>query len=150
MVAEAQRNGAIDDPMIRQGLARYYTKIQILRFNGLRSLTQTLNKTKDMGVIALGLTNKMFWSEMHRDAMELCLDIFGASAMLVDTAPPSGNWPAQARAKGRDTYHPSQMMSAFFFSRSETIWGGTAEIQRNIVGEKFLGLPREPKAPNAG
>ncbi|MBK6855096.1 MAG: acyl-CoA dehydrogenase family protein [Microthrixaceae bacterium] len=147
MVAEAKRNGSIEDPVIRQGLARYYTKIQILRINGLRSLTQTLNKTKDMGVVALGLTNKMFWSEMHRDAMELALDIFGAASMLVSTGPESGNWPAAMRAKGRDTYKPSPMMSSFFFSRSETIWGGTAEIQRNIVGEKFLGLPREPKAP---
>jgi alkylation response protein AidB-like acyl-CoA dehydrogenase len=147
MVAEAKRNGSIEDPVIRQGLARYYTKVQILRINGLRSLTQTLNKTKDMGVISLGLTNKMFWSEMHRDAMELALDIFGAASMLVSTGPESGNWPAAMRAKGRDTYKPSPMMSSFFFSRSETIWGGTAEIQRNIVGEKFLGLPREPKAP---
>lgn len=147
MVAEARRNGSIADPVIRQGLARYYTKIQILRINGLRSLTQTLNGTKDMGVIALGLTNKMFWSEMHRDAMELALNIFGAASMLVDTGPDAGNWPAAMRAKGRDTYRPSPMMSTFFFSRSETIWGGTAEIQRNIVGEKFLGLPREPKAP---
>ena len=147
MVAEAKRNGSIEDPVIRQGLARYYTKVQILRINGLRSLTQTLNKTKDMGVISLGLTNKMFWSEMHRDAMELALNIFGAASMLVTTGPESGNWPAAMRAKGRDTYKPSPMMSSFFFSRSETIWGGTAEIQRNIVGEKFLGLPREPKAP---
>ncbi len=147
MVVEARRNGSIADPVIRQGLARYYTKIQILRINGLRSLTQTLNGTKDMGVIALGLTNKMFWSEMHRDAMELALNIFGAASMLVDTGPDAGNWPAAMRAKGRDTYRPSPMMSTFFFSRSETIWGGTAEIQRNIVGEKFLGLPREPKAP---
>ncbi|MEZ5138357.1 MAG: acyl-CoA dehydrogenase family protein [Acidimicrobiales bacterium] len=145
MVAEAQRNGTIDDPIIRQGLARYYTKVQILRINGLRSLTQTLNGTKDMGVIALGLTNKMFWSEMHRDAMELALDIFGTASLLVDTAPEGGSWPAVMRAKGRDAYRPSPMMSAFFFSRSETIWGGTAEIQRNIVGERFLGLPREPK-----
>jgi hypothetical protein len=150
MVDEATANGRIQDPVVRQGLARYYTKIQILRYNGLRSLTQTLNKTKDMGVVALGLTNKMFWSEMHRDAMELALDIWGASAMLADAGPEAGNWPAAMRAKGRDTYKPSPMVSTFFFSRSETIWGGTAEIQRNIVGEKFLGLPREPKAPGAG
>jgi alkylation response protein AidB-like acyl-CoA dehydrogenase len=145
MVEEARRNGTIDQAHIRQGLTRYYTKIQILRINGLRSLTQTLNGTKDMGVISLGLTNKMFWSEMHRDAMELALDIFGAASMLAGSGPEGGSWPAVMRAKGRDTYKPSPMMSAFFFSRSETIWGGTAEIQRNIVGEKFLGLPREPK-----
>ena len=149
MVEQAQTNGCIADPVIRQGLARYYTKIQILKINGLRSLTQTLNGTKDMGVISLGLTNKMFWSEMHRDAMELALDIFGAASMLVDTAPESGSWPAVMRGEGRPGYPVSPMMSAFFFSRSETIWGGTAEIQRNIVGEKFLGLPREPKAPGA-
>ncbi|MEZ5203670.1 MAG: acyl-CoA dehydrogenase family protein [Acidimicrobiales bacterium] len=146
MVAEAKRNGCIADPIVRQGLARYYTKIQILRINGLRQLTATVNKTKDFGVAVLGGTNKMFWSEMHRDAMELGLHIFGAASMLVDSGPESGAWPAVMRAKGRDGYKPSPMMSAFFFSRSETIWGGTAEIQRNIVGEKLLGLPREPKA----
>ena len=149
MVAEAQRNGKIDDPIIRQGLARYYSKIQILRINGLRSLTQTLNGTKDMGVVALGLTNKMFWSEMHREAMELALDIFGAASLLADAGPESGAWPGVARAKGREGYRVSPMVSAFFFSRSETIWGGTSQIQRNIVGEKVLGLPREPK-PAAG
>src|SRR3954454_16786980 len=74
MVEAAKASGKIEDPVTRQGLARYYTKIQILRFNGLRSLTQTLNKSKDLGVIALGVTNKMFWSEMHREAMELALD----------------------------------------------------------------------------
>jgi hypothetical protein len=147
MVAQARENGRIEDPVVRQGLARYHSRIQILRFNGLRSLTATLHDRKDPGVAALSATNKMFWSEMHRDAMELALDIFGADSMLSDTAPEGGGWPAVARSRGRDGYPVSQMMSAFFFSRSETIWGGTAEIQRNIVGERVLGLPREPKPP---
>lgn len=145
MVAAAQENGAIDEPIIRQRLARYYSQVQIIRINGLRGLTATLQKKKDPGVAALGATNKMFWSEMHRDAMELALDIHGASSMLVDTGASTGNWPATARLQCRESYPVSAMMSAFFFSRSETIWGGAAEIQRNIVGERALGLPKEPR-----
>jgi alkylation response protein AidB-like acyl-CoA dehydrogenase len=145
MVEKARENGRIEDPIVRQGLVRYYTKIQILRINGLRSLTATVQGRKDLAVTVLGVTNKMFWSEMHRDAMELCLDIWGSEAMLSTAGPSSGSWPGAMRGAGRDTYPVSLMMSAFFFSRSETIWGGTAEIQRNIVGERVLGLPREPK-----
>jgi len=149
MTEAARANGAIDDALVRQGLARYYSKIQILKANGLRSLTATLNKTKDSGVAALGASNKMFWSEMHRDALELALTIAGADSMLVTAGPPSGSWPGVARQKGRAGYPVTPMISAFFFSRSETIWGGTAEIQRNIVGERVLGLPKEPQVSSA-
>ena len=123
----------------------YYTKIQILRINGLRNLTTAVTGKKDMGTVVLGATNKMFWSEMHKAAMELALDIWGAESMLVDAGPESGSWPGAGRDKRRDGYPVSPMMSAFFFSRSETIWGGTSQIQRNIVGERVLGLPKEPK-----
>jgi alkylation response protein AidB-like acyl-CoA dehydrogenase len=144
MVEAAKNNGTIEDPAIRQRLVTYYTKIQILRVNGLRSLSATLTKSKDMGVAALGATNKMFWTEMHKEAMELALDISGANAMLVDFQPNEGSWPGTSRDKRRDGYPVSGMMSSFFFSRSETIWGGTSQIQRNIVGERVLGLPKEP------
>jgi len=143
MKQTATENGSIEHDGVRQRLMRYYTKIQILRINGLRSLTATLNGSKDLGVMALGATNKMFWSEMHKEAMELALDIFGAESMLVD-AGASASWPGVARERRRSGYPVSPMMSAFFFSRSETIWGGTSQIQRNIVSERVLGLPKEP------
>ena len=144
MVRGAKENGAINDPIVRQRLMEYYTKIQILKINGLRSLSTTLMGKKDPSMAALGATNKMFWTEMHKAAMELALDIQGAASMLVDSAMGDGNWPGTAREKRREGYPVSSMMSAFFFSRSETIWGGTSQIQRNIVGERVLGLPKEP------
>jgi hypothetical protein len=145
MLEAARANGRIDEPTIRQRLMEFYSKTQILRINGLRNLTSAVTGKKDMSVIALGATNKMFWTEMHKAAMELALDIFGADAMLVDSGPESGSWPGSMREKRRPGYPTSPMMSAFFFSRSETIWGGTSQIQRNIVGERVLGLPKEPK-----
>ena len=144
LVAQAMSNGVLTNPLVRQRLTKYYTKIQLLRINGLRSLSATLAGAKDPGVAALGATNKMFWSEMHQEAMELALDIFGASSMLIDTGPATGSWPGAVRDKRRVGYPVSPMLSAFFFSRSETIWGGTSQIQRNIVGERVLGLPKEP------
>jgi hypothetical protein len=145
LVDAARANGAIGEATVRQRLADFYTKVQILRINGLRSLTATINGAKDPGVIALGATNKMFWSEMHQAAMELALDIYGPAAMLVSAGPESGSWPGAQRDKRREGYPVSPMVSAFFFSRSETIWGGTSQIQRNIVGERVLGLPKEPR-----
>jgi alkylation response protein AidB-like acyl-CoA dehydrogenase len=146
----ARQRHADADPLIRQRLAEYYTEIQILRVNGMRTVSAQLAGKRDADVAALSATNKMFWSEMHQRAMELALDLFGAEALLVDSGPPSGSWPGTLRASRRDGYPASPMMSSFFFSRSETIWGGTSQIQRNIVGERILGLPKEPKPAAQG
>ncbi len=144
MRGAARARGLADDAVIRQRLAAYYSKVEIIRINGLRSLTATLSGAKDPGVAAIGATNKMFWSEMHQAAMDLAVDIHGAEAMLIDAG--SARWPATTRVERRPGYPVSAMMSAFLFSRSETIWGGTSQIQRNIVGERVLGLPKEPRA----
>jgi alkylation response protein AidB-like acyl-CoA dehydrogenase len=145
MIAAARESGLADDPLVRQRLARYHSKVQILRVHGLRSLSATLTGSRDPSVAALGAMNKMYWSEMHKEAMELALDQFGAQSMLVDAGPTRGSWPATGRDARREGYPVSPMVSAFLFSRSETIWGGTSQIQRNIVGERVLGLPKEPQ-----
>jgi alkylation response protein AidB-like acyl-CoA dehydrogenase len=144
IIDAARANGRITDPVIRQRLARAHSKVQIMRINGLRSLTAVLNKTKDPGVAALGATNKMFWSEYHRDVMELAIDVLGPHGQLLTGTDDEQMVPGVGRRKSVRPYPVTAVQSSFFFSRSETIWGGTAEIQRNIVGERVLGLPKEP------
>jgi alkylation response protein AidB-like acyl-CoA dehydrogenase len=146
LLLAAARDRRLDaEGVTRQRLATYYTQLQILRINGLRTLSAQLAGRDDPSVKALGATNKMFWSEMHQRAMELALELYGAEALLIDAGPASGSWPGSLRAARRPGYPVSPMMSSFLFSRSETIWGGTSQIQRNIVGERILGLPKEPR-----
>jgi alkylation response protein AidB-like acyl-CoA dehydrogenase len=112
-----------------------------MEINGYRSLTDALNGTHHMA--ALGACNKMFWSEYHQQVMELAIDILGMDGQILTGEP--GDMVEDRLRRGRDDYPVSALQASFFFSRSETIWGGTAEIQRNIVGERVLGLPKEPK-----
>ena len=146
IVAEAQKNGSIHDPLVRQRLAKAWTNVKIMQINGYRSLTDALNDTHHMA--ALSACNKMFWSEHHQVTMELALDILGLDGQIL-TGDPSDVVDVRVK-RGRDDYPVSDLQASFFFSRSETIWGGTAEIQRNIVGERVLGLPKEPKVAEAG
>jgi alkylation response protein AidB-like acyl-CoA dehydrogenase len=145
IVSKARANGTIDDPVIRQRIIRQWSKIQIMRVNGYRSLSAALHKTKDPGVAALGATNKMFWSETHRDTMELALDVLGMQGQLLTGKGDEEFVSGIGHREAARVYPVSSLQASFFFSRSETIWGGTAEIQRNIVGERVLGLPKEPK-----
>jgi len=144
----AQQRGATHDPPIRQRLARSWSKIKIMQINGYRTLTDALRGTN--ATAALGATNKMFWSEAHQETMLLAMDILGLDGQILlgqdgqDGRDGQGMLLPGAR-HGRADYPVNNLQSLFFFSRSETIWGGSAEIQRNIVGERVLGLPKEPK-----
>jgi alkylation response protein AidB-like acyl-CoA dehydrogenase len=144
IIEDARRTGRSTDPLIRQRLAKAWSKVKIMEINGYRSLTDSLNGTHHNA--ALGATNKMFWSEYHRETMELALDILGMEGQILTGSTRGGEIGEGALARRGNTSYPvSERQASFFFSRSETIWGGTAEIQRNIVGERVLGLPKEPK-----
>jgi alkylation response protein AidB-like acyl-CoA dehydrogenase len=145
IVEKARANGRIQDPLIRQRLMRQWSDIQIMRINGLRTLTAALHDRKDLGTATLGATNKMFWSETHRTTMELAIDILGMEGQILTGKPGEEFVPGMGKREAARDYPVSALQAAFFFSRSETIWGGTAQIQRNIVGERILGLPKEPK-----
>ena len=142
ILGEARRRGRTGDPLIRQRLARSWSKIKIMEINGFRTLTDVLNGTHTTA--ALGACNKMFWSEAHQETLLLAMDILGMEGQILlgeqgeDTLLPGAR-------KAKASYPVNNLQSLFFFSRSETIWGGAAEIQRNIVGERALGLPKEPK-----
>jgi alkylation response protein AidB-like acyl-CoA dehydrogenase len=148
IVSVAQQKGSSHDRITRDALVRAWEKIKIIEINGYRSLTDSLNDTHHTAM--LGACNKMFWSEMHRDTMNLALDILGMDGQILSgTGDNEGSVPGVQASRGRSDYPVSDLQAGFFFSRSETIWGGAAEIQRNIVSERALGLPKEPKASKA-
>jgi alkylation response protein AidB-like acyl-CoA dehydrogenase len=138
----AQERGIDRDPLTRQRLAKSWSKIKIMQINGYRTLTDVLNGTHTTA--ALSACNKMFWSEAHQETLLLALDILGMEGqILLGNDEEDTLLPGARLAKA--SYPVNNLQSLFFFSRSESIWGGTAEIQRNIVGERVLGLPKEPK-----
>jgi len=146
IVKDATRVKKNDDVLVRDALVKAWSKVKIMEINGYRSLTDALNNTHNAAL--LGACNKMFWSEAHRASMELALDVLGMEAqILTGKGPVSG--PSGNLRRGRADYPVTETQASFFFSRSETIWGGTAEIQRNIIGERALGLPKEPKPQKA-
>jgi alkylation response protein AidB-like acyl-CoA dehydrogenase len=143
ILKEARARGAVNDPLIRQRLATSWSKIKIMQINGFRTLTDALNGTHHTA--KLGVCNKMYWSEAHQETLLLAMDIMGMDAQVLQGNDDGGETLLPGARRARAGYPVNNLQSLFFFSRSETIWGGAAEIQRNIVGERALGLPKEPK-----
>lgn len=127
LVELARCNGAAASPVTRQRLARSWTGVQLLRYNGLRSLA-ALASGAHLGPSAS--LHKVLASEHHRTFGDLALDVIGAPSTLV---PPG------------DGYTVDEWQRIFFESRSRCISRGTNEIQRNVIAERVLGLPREPR-----
>ena len=142
IVELARQTGRARDPLVRQRLAQAWSKVKIMQINGYRTLTAALRDDRPADGVAA--TAKMFWSEYHREVMELAIDILGMEGQIL-TGPSGVEFVPELGPRGGTDFPVSALQASFFFSRSETIWGGTAEIQRNLVGERVLGLPKEPE-----
>jgi alkylation response protein AidB-like acyl-CoA dehydrogenase len=127
LVETARKRGKAGDPLVRQQLAWAYAQAEIMRFSGLRTLAQVA-KGRPPGPEAS--VAKLFWSEYHKRLGEIAIGIEGSDGLL--------------RPDG-DGYPVSTWQNVFLSSRAGTIYSGTSEIQRNIIGERALGLPKEPR-----
>lgn len=129
----AQRNGKAKDPVWRQRLASLHSRLEIMRWNSLRMLTNA-DKPELTGE---GYISKLYWARLHRDLGECFMDLLGDDALLCDEGD-------DAHGEVRN-YNLTAAQRLFLFTRSDTIYGGSNQIQRNIIGERALGLPPEPK-----
>src|SRR3984957_7389233 len=127
LVETARKHGKTSDPQVRQQLAWAYTQVQLMKYSGLRTLSQ-LAAGKQPGPEASLV--KLFWSEYWRRVGEIAVGIEGPEALL---RPGGGNYPTD------------HWQDVFLASRAGTIYAGSNEIQRNIIGERVLGLPKEPR-----
>ena len=121
----ARARGVADDPVLRQRLARSYVELEVLRYNTLRSLSGYDGPVAPPEASII----KLYWAGWHQRLGELAIDVLGPAGLVAEAAP----------------YELDEFQRTFLFSRSETIYGGSDEIQRNIIGERVLGLPPEPK-----
>jgi alkylation response protein AidB-like acyl-CoA dehydrogenase len=135
----ARERGRHQDPIIRQQLAWCHAKVEIMRYLGMRALTKFLAGEHPGPDAAV---SKLYWSEYHRTVTELGVRILGAEAMT-----PTGRGPSSA-FQTDDPGAPNTSASwvdVFLNARAGTIYAGTSQVQRNIIGEMVLGPPKEPR-----
>ena len=131
VVEFAKARGLADDPLTRQRLADSYIGLEIMRLTGMRTVTKILQGGQPGPESSIG---KLHWSKWHQRLGELEMDLMGADGQIL-----AGD------DDDRDPDHLLRdMQYTFQFSRAHTIYAGSSEIQRNIVGERVLGLPRDP------
>ncbi|MEU0075529.1 acyl-CoA dehydrogenase family protein [Streptomyces sp. NPDC006332] len=127
VVRTAVATGAVHDPVIRERLVRQWAELRVMRWNALR----TLGGSADAGASSVA---KLLWAGWHQRLGELAMRVRGAAAAVGPV-----EWSAAA------PYELDASQHLFLFSRADTIYGGSDQIQRTIIAERVLGLPREPR-----
>jgi alkylation response protein AidB-like acyl-CoA dehydrogenase len=120
LVALARDNGSYDDPIVRDRLARATVELEVIRLNALRTLSE--EQAPQQASIA-----KLLWATWHRTLGELAMLVRGPDALVAGPG-----------------YDLDEWHRLFLFTRADTIYGGSDEVQRNILAERVLGLPRDP------
>ncbi len=128
LLAIVRREGGVDDPRLRQRLAALYVEAEVLRLIRLRTLSARLRGLEPGPEASV---RKALADEHGQHVMALAVELAGTDGLLVDRGP-----------FGSDT---SMWALGYLYSRALTIGGGTTEVQRNIIGERVLGLPRDPE-----
>ncbi|MDC3197656.1 acyl-CoA dehydrogenase family protein [Luminiphilus sp.] len=121
----AKLNGASCDPEIRQRIAEAHIGLRTMRYNSMR----TLSGGEDGSLSREAMIYKLYWSSWHRNLGKLAMDVLGPDAELLEEGP----------------YELTKLQSLFLFTRADTIYGGTNQIQRNLIAERALGMPKEPR-----
>ena len=125
IIAAAKANGAASDPLIRQRLAKAEIGLRLMRYGALRMLSNSDHSKID----GAALTYKIQWASWRRALGELAMDVLGQAGEVADGA----------------EYEWDTLPNLFLYSRADTIYGGTNQIQRNLIAERGLGMPREPR-----
>jgi alkylation response protein AidB-like acyl-CoA dehydrogenase len=139
IVQLARDSGRIDDPVVRDRLAWCHTKVEIMRFLGYRILTQVL---RDGRIGPEASISKLYWSEYHQAAADLAIGLLGPAATVREGRKPFKHFRTDepGAANSTNSWIDVLLMNA----RSGTVYAGTSQVQRNILAESILGLPKEP------
>ena len=139
LIELARAYGKDSDPVIRQRIAWCWSKVEIMRYLGYRILTGWLKGTPPGPESSIA---KLYWSEYHLQVTDLAMDIMGMHGQAPTGRPPLRTYrtddPGAANSSG-------SWSATYLIARSGPIYAGTSQVQRNILAEKVLGLPREPR-----
>jgi hypothetical protein len=139
LIQLAKIKDKVKDENIRQRLAQSYIEVEIMRLLGMRTLTGFLNGKQPGPQESMF---KLYWSEYHKRVTELSLEILGNEALVLNGSQPSTSFHSDNPGAPNES---GSWIGAFYNARAGTIYAGTSQIQRNILGEMVLGLPKEPR-----